>query len=129
MITIKFSENKVKSANLRKLLEALYAIEDDLGYKGSVSTSINELQDTLEFRVNNMYSSPTINGIKVHNFHYVEGTEQLVAYDYNHRVIASFLMSPQQWEQISSKTYAQCWNELVELFADPVNEEEDEHDS
>lgn len=129
MITIKFSENKVKSANLRKLLEALYAIEDDLGYKGSVSTSINELQDTLEFRVNSMHSSPTINGVKVHNFHYVEGTEQLIAYDYNHRIIASFLMSPQQWKQISSGSYAKCWNELVELFADPVNEEEDEHDS
>lgn len=129
MITIKFSEHKVKSANLRKLLEALYAIEDDLGYKGSVSISINELQDTLDFRRRNMLTSPTINGIKVRNFHYVEGSEQLIAYDYNDRVIASFLMSPSQWLKISSGSYAKCWNELVELFADPVNEEEDEHDS
>lgn len=129
MITIKFSESKVKSANLRKLLEALYPIEDDLEYKGSVSTTINEIQDILEFRRNNMYCSPTINGTKVHHFHYAEGAEQLIAYDYNSRVIASFLMSPQQWEQISSGTYAQCWNELVELFADPVDEEENKHDS
>jgi hypothetical protein len=122
MITIKFEESKIKNASLQRLLDALYPIEDELNYKGSVSTAINELQDILDFRRRNMHTSPTINGIKVRNFHYVEGSEQLIAYDYNDRVIASFLMSPSQWLKISSGSYAKCWNELVELFADPVEE-------
>ena len=129
MITIKFKPEKIKTTHLAKLLEALYPMEDNLEYKGSVSKAITEIQDILEYRKKQKKTPVTINGTEVLCFHYNKGAQELEAYDKYSRVICSFKMSESQWLKISSGSYAKCWNELVELFADPVNEEENKHDS
>lgn len=120
MITIQFKPEKIKTAYLRRLLEALYPIEDNLEYKGSVSKAITEIQDILEYR--EKHETVTINGIEVGYFHYNEGAQELEAYDKYNRVICSFEMSESQWNIISSGSFAKCWDELVALFADPIEE-------
>jgi hypothetical protein len=120
MITIQFRPEAVKTAYLRRLLEALYPIEDDLEYKGSVSKAITEIQDILEYR--EKHEIVTINGIEVGHFHYNEGAEELEVYDKGNRIICSFEMSESQWNKISSGSFAKCWDELVALFADPIEE-------
>lgn len=121
MITIKFRPEAVKTAYLRRLLEALYPIEDNLEYKGSVSKAITEIQDILEYR--EKHETVTINGIEVGHFHYNEGVQELEAYDKHHRIMCSFEMSESQWLKISSGSFAKCWDELVALFADPIEED------
>ena len=120
MITIKFDEYAIGTNGLNKLLDALYILEDELGYKGSVSTSINQIQQVLDKR--KRQSPPTLNGVRIRYFHYNEGAQELEVYDKHDRVISTIEMSPQQWKKISTGSYARCWNNLVELFADPIEE-------
>lgn len=122
MITIQFRPEKIKTAHLAKLLDALYPMEDDLGYKGSVSKAITEIQDILEYREQQKEAPATINGIEVGYFHYNAGAQELEAHDKYNRVICSFEMSESQWLKISSGSFAKCWQELVALFADPIDE-------
>ena len=65
-----------------------------------------------------MYRQIHINGNKVHHFHYNDCKEQLEAYDYDTRIIATYEMSEEQWAEISSMSYADCWEELGSLFGD-----------
>lgn len=123
MITIQFRPEKIKTAHLTKLLDALYPMEDDLGYKGSVSKAITEIQNILEYREKQRNAPATINGVEVGYFHYNNGAQELEAHDKHSRIICSFEMSESQWNKISSGSFAKCWDELVALFADPIEED------
>lgn len=122
MITIHFTPEKIKTAHLANLLDALYPMEDDLEYKGSVSKAITEIQDILDYRERQEKAPVTINGVELGYFHYNEGVQELEAYDKGNRIICSFEMSESQWNRISSGSFAKCWDELVALFADPIEE-------
>lgn len=64
------------------------------------------------------HSKISINGNLVHHFHYNDYDEQLEAYDYNKRIIATFSMDKDQWSQKDKLSYADCWEELGSLFGD-----------
>ena len=67
------------------------------------------------------YSKIHINGNQVHHFHYDDNDEQLEAYNYDKRIIATFSMSKDQWKGIKKMSYAECWDELGSLFGDEEN--------
>ena len=64
------------------------------------------------------HSRININGNQVGRFHYNDYEERLEAYDTYGRIIVTYSMIPKQWEEISSKSYADCWEELGILFGD-----------